>query len=48
MTLGVGWSFGLLARFYSMVADKTSLQQSRPGIFVDAVMALLFLSGVFY
>ena len=48
MTLGVAWTFGLLARFYSMVADKTSLQQSLPGIFVDAVMALFFLSGVFF
>lgn len=46
MTLGVAWSFGLLARFYSMVTDKTSLQQSLPGIVVDGVMALLFLSGV--
>ena len=48
MTLGVAWTFGLLARFYSMVADKTSLQQSLPGIFVDALMAVLFLSGVFF
>ena len=32
LTLGVAWSFGLLARFYSMVADKTGLQQSLPGI----------------
>lgn len=46
MTLGVAWSFGLLARFYSMVADKTSLQHSMPGIIVDAVMAALFLSGM--
>jgi hypothetical protein len=46
MTLGVAWSFGLLARFYSMVADKTSLQHSVPGIVIDAVMALLFLSGI--
>lgn len=45
MTLGVAWSFGLLARFYSMVADKTSLQHSMPGIVVDATMALLLLSG---
>jgi hypothetical protein len=48
MTLGVAWTFGLFARFYSMVADKTSLQQSLPGIAVDAVMAFLFLSGVFF
>jgi hypothetical protein len=46
MTLGVAWSFGLLARFYSMVADKTSLRQSAAGIVVDLTMALLFLSGV--
>jgi hypothetical protein len=45
MTLGVAWSFGLLARFYSMVVDKTSVQQSVPGIVVDATMALLLLSG---
>ena len=44
LTLGVAWGFGLLARFYSMVADKTSLQHSLPGIVVDASMALLFLS----
>lgn len=48
MTLGVAWTFGIAARFYSMVADKTSLQQSLPGIVVDAVMALLFLSGVIF
>jgi hypothetical protein len=46
MTLGVAWSFGLVARFYSMVADRTSLRQSLPGITVDVTMAFLFLSGV--
>ena len=44
MTLGTAWALGLLARLYSMVADKTSLQASLPGIVVDSVMALLFLS----
>lgn len=48
MTLGVAWSFGLLARFYSMVADKTSLQHSIPGIVIDAGMAFLFLSGLIF
>jgi hypothetical protein len=48
MTLGVAWSFGLLARFYSMVADKTSLQHSMPGIVIDAGMAFLFLSGLIF
>jgi hypothetical protein len=48
MTLGVAWSVGLLARFYSMVADKTSLQHSLPGIVVDAGMAFLFLSGLIF
>jgi len=47
LTLGVGWAFGLLARFYSMLADKTSVQQSLPGIVVDSLMAFLFLSGAF-
>jgi hypothetical protein len=47
MTLGMAWSFGLLARFYSMAVDKTSLQHSMPGIIVDASMAFLLLSGLF-
>jgi hypothetical protein len=33
-------------RFYSMVADKTTLRHSLPGIVVDATMALLLLSGL--
>lgn len=45
LTLGMAWSIGLLARFYSMIADKTSLQHSLPGIIVDAVMAFLLLGG---
>ena len=48
MTLGVAWSVGLLARFYSMVADSTSLRHSLPGIVVDATMAFLFLSGLLF
>jgi hypothetical protein len=44
LTLGVAWSVGLLARFYSMVADSTSLRDSLPGIVVDTVMAALFLA----
>lgn len=45
LALGAAWSGGLLARFYSMIADKTSLQQSLPGIVVDGVMAFLLLGG---
>ena len=48
MTLGVAWAFGLLARFYSMMADKTSLQHSMPGIIIDATMAFLLLSGILF
>lgn len=48
MTLGAGWSFGLLARFYSMRADGTSLKASIPGIIVDATMAVLLLSGLIF
>lgn len=48
MTLGVAWFFGLLARFYSMVADGSTLKESMPGITVDAVLSFLFLSGLFF
>lgn len=48
MTLGVAWVFGLLARFYSMVADKTTLKDSIPGIVVDTTMAVLLLSGLIF
>ena len=48
MTLGVAWSFGLLARFYSMWVDKTSLKDSIPGIIVDTTMAVLLLSGLVF
>ncbi len=44
MTLGAGWSVGLLARFYSMVVDKTTFQDSLGGVIIDALMALLYLS----
>ena len=48
MTLGVGWSVGLIARFYSMRVDNTSLKDSMPGIIVDATMAALLLSGLIF
>ncbi len=48
MALGMAWFFGLLARFYSMVVDKTSLRESMPGITVDAVLSFLYLSGLFF
>ena len=48
MTLGVGWSFGLLARLYSMKVDGTSLKDSMPGIIVDTTMAVLLLSGLIF
>lgn len=44
LTLGTAWAVGLLARLYSMVADSTSVRESLPGIVVDSVMAVLFLS----
>ena len=48
ITLGVAWFFGLLARFWSMLADGTSLRDSASGIAVDAVLASLFLSGLLF
>ena len=46
MTLGAAWFFGLLARFYSMAVDGTSLRDSMGGIIVDGGLAFLFLSGL--
>lgn len=48
LTLGIAWGVGLLARFYSMVADKTSMQHSIPGIIVDALMSFLLLGGYIF
>jgi len=47
ITLGVAWLFGLLARFWSMYADKASFRESLPGILVDALLSALFLSGLY-
>ncbi len=44
MALGAAWMGGLLARFWSMIVDKTSLKVSMPGIVVDATIGLLFLA----
>lgn len=46
MALGLAWFFGLLARFYSMAVDKTSLRDSLLGIVIDAVLSFLYLSGL--
>ena len=48
MALGTAWFFGLLARFYSMAVDRTSLRDSAPGIAVDALLSFLYLSGLFF
>ena len=48
ITLGAAWLVGLLARFYSMVADGTSLQDSMGGIIIDGLLAFLFLSGLIF
>ena len=46
IAIGMGWLMGVLARFWSMFADKTSLAQSAGGLVVDGVLALLLLSGL--
>ncbi|MEP5837499.1 MAG: DUF4345 family protein [Marinobacter sp.] len=48
ITLGVAWFFGLLARCYSMLVDKTSFKDSLPGMVVDASLSFLFLSGLLF
>jgi hypothetical protein len=47
ITLGLAWLFGLLARFYSMLADKSGLKESIPAFVVDGGLAFLFLSNLF-
>ena len=47
ITLGLAWLFGLFARFYSMLVDKTGLKESIPAFAVDGGLAFLFLSGLF-
>jgi hypothetical protein len=47
IALGMAWLFGLFARFYSMLVDKSGVKASLPGIIVDGSLAFLFLSGLF-
>ncbi len=47
IALGIAWFFGLLARFYSMLVDGSGLRESLPGILVDALLAGMYLSGLF-
>jgi hypothetical protein len=47
ITLGLAWCFGLLARFYSLLADGAGFRESLPGILLDALLAGLYLSGLF-
>lgn len=46
ITLGTAWLCGLLARFYSMLVDRTGLRESLPGIVIDALLSGLYLSGL--
>ena len=45
LALGVAWGLATAARFYSMVADGSTLQESIPPIIVDGTIALLALSS---
>jgi hypothetical protein len=47
MAMGFGWLFVTLARFYSMLVDKTTFRQSIPALVVDGTLTSLFLSGFF-
>lgn len=45
IALGFGWIGVTAARFFSMAADGTKLQESIPPILIDGAVALLFLSA---
>jgi len=47
ITLGVAWLFGLLARFYSLLADKSGFKASIPAFVIDGGLAFLFLANLF-
>lgn len=47
LALGVAWALATAARFYSMVADGSTMQDSIPPIIVDGGIALLVLSSQF-
>lgn len=44
LALGCAWSLATAARFYSMVADGSTVQESIPPIVIDGTIALLSLS----
>ena len=48
VTLGLGWFMFTLARFWSMVVDKSTLKDSLPPIIIDGSIAFLFLSGLIF
>lgn len=48
MSLGIAWSLMTLSRFYSMIADKSTLKESIPPLIVDGGLAFLFLSGLIW
>jgi hypothetical protein len=47
MGMAIAWVFVTLARFYSMMVDKTTFKQSIPALVVDGSLSALFLSGFF-
>jgi|SaaInlStandDraft_1057018.scaffolds.fasta_scaffold427247_1 hypothetical protein len=46
MAIGLAWSFGIVARLWSMLKDDMTFKRSVPGFVVDGVLAFLFLSGL--
>ena len=47
MSLGLAWFCLLLARFWSILKDGSTLKGSIPAIVIDGGLAALFLSGFF-
>lgn len=45
LALGVAWAGATAARFYSMIADGSTVKESIPPIAIDGTIALLALSS---
>ena len=45
LALGLAWTGATVARFYSMIADGSTVKESIPPILIDGTIALLALSS---
>jgi hypothetical protein len=48
ISLGIAWLFVTLARFWSMIVDKSTLKDTVPALVIDGGLSFLFLSGLIW